>query len=86
MSTGETDSGTHLDGLCGVDPARTVIRYEIAADLPPHMTTGTGFLSSDDARRIVIRGEALLSVDGARFAIDFAGRAVVVVARYTGAL
>jgi hypothetical protein len=79
---GETDRGTRLDGLCGADAARNVIRFEIAAIVPAKRVTITGLNTGDEPRRIVFRGELPNCTPTSRFSIDFAGRAVDLVARY----
>jgi hypothetical protein len=79
---GDTDRGTRLDGLCGVDVARNVIRFEIAAVVAADRVTITGLTTGSEPRRITFRGETPTCAPSARFSIDFAGRAVDVVARY----
>jgi hypothetical protein len=83
---GETDRGTRLDGLCGEDTTRNAVSFEIAAIVPPKRVTVTGLTTGDEPRRIVFRGELPNCAPSSRFSVDFAGRAVDLVARYLGPL
>jgi hypothetical protein len=85
--TGITDRATVLEGWCRYNTSRQLVQFELTAVLPPHVVAVTGITIGAEPRRINFKGEAPgLSSGTSRFSIDFAGRAVDVVARYTGPL
>jgi hypothetical protein len=84
--SGETDRGTALGGTIQFDPSRRMLQFEISATVPAQKVSITGLSTGDRSRRVMFKGETPAKGDNTRFSIDFAGRAVDIVARYTGPL
>lgn len=84
MLSGHTASGIPLTGSCRLDPARNLIVYELAVEVPPNMDTLSGLSTGASGRRVVVNGERADSAAGNRFSFGFAGRAVDVAIRYVG--
>jgi hypothetical protein len=84
--TGSTGSGIALQGWCRIDPARSLLAYELAVLIPPHTDTLSGLSTGDDGRRVLVKGERGIGEAGNRFSFGFAGRAVDVAIRYIGPL
>jgi hypothetical protein len=84
--TGETDRGTLLEGVCRHDVPRKTLQFEIVATIPPNKLSITGLATGGVSRRVVFKGETPAGTENPRFSIDFAGRAVDIMARYSGPL
>lgn len=67
-----------------MDAVRKLMRFEAAASMPPFFTAVTGLKTDAKPRTVTFKGEATPTPSGARFSIDFAGRAIDVDARYDG--
>jgi hypothetical protein len=84
--SGTTARGVPVEGHYIIDDLRGLVRFEAAAHLPPFFTAVTGLSTEAKPRSVKFKGEATPTASGARFSIDFAGRALDVEARYDGAI
>jgi hypothetical protein len=84
--TGTTDRGIPVEGTIQIDVVRKLLQFHMAAHLPAFFTGVTGIATAATGRTVRFKGEASPTREGARFSIDFAGRALDVHARYAGPL
>lgn len=84
--SGMTQRGTTLNGIVRFDEVRKLMRFDMAADMPAFFTALTGRATSATGRTARFTGAVNATPGGARFSVDFAGRAVNIEARYGGPL
>ncbi|MEQ1647068.1 MAG: hypothetical protein ABL898_00660 [Hyphomicrobiaceae bacterium] len=74
--------GSEYTGTYAPDPVRKLIRFEIAASMPPGVMLVTGQKVGAETAKIKMDGEAPIPDPTSRFSFDLAGKSVDVAMHY----